>query len=119
MSSNMQILKICEYCQNEFVAKTTVTQCCSDPCAKRFYKVKKRNEAMSRAKLETMVKRKPEAYITVEQVRVIQTKKWLTLKEAALLLNVSPLTLRRWTLAGKVRSEKVGRKHLFKRTAIL
>jgi len=91
----MRILRICEFCRNEFVAKTTVTQCCSDACAKRFYKVKKRNGAMSRAKVETMVKQKPKAFITEEQVRMIQAKEWLILKEAALLLNVSPLTLRR------------------------
>jgi excisionase family DNA binding protein len=114
----MRIVKICESCQNEFVAKTTVTQCCSDACAKRLYKVKKRNEAINRAKLETEVKRKPEGFITEERVRVIQAKEWLTLKEAALLLSVSPLTLRRWTLAGKVKSEKVGRKHLFSRKSI-
>lgn len=111
----MQILKICEFCKNEFVARTTVTQCCSDPCAKRLYKVRVREKAISRAKLETEIKQKPEAYIMEEQVRVIQAKEWLTLKEAALLLNVSPLTLRRWTLAGKVRSEKIGRKHMFER----
>src|SRR6266705_3405536 len=101
MSSNMRIVKICEFCQNEFVAKTTVTQCCSDACAKRFYKLKRRSGAISRAKVETEVKRRPEVFITEQQVRVIQAKEWLTLKEAALLLNVSPLTLRRWTLAGK------------------
>jgi hypothetical protein len=50
MSSNMRILKICESCRVEFVAKTTVTQCCSDACAKRLYKIKKRNEAISRTK---------------------------------------------------------------------
>jgi hypothetical protein len=55
----------------------------------------------------TEIKRKPEAYITEDQIRGIQAKEWLTLKEAALLLNVSPLTLRRWALAGNVRSEKV------------
>jgi excisionase family DNA binding protein len=63
--------------------------------------------------METEVKRKPQAFITEEQVKAIQAKEWLTLVEAALLLNVSPLTLRRWTLAGKVKSKKVGRKHLF------
>jgi excisionase family DNA binding protein len=65
--------------------------------------------------LETLVKRNPNAFITEEEVRTIQANEWLTLKEAALLLNVSPLTLRRWTLAGKVKSQKVGRKHLFKK----
>jgi excisionase family DNA binding protein len=63
--------------------------------------------------METEVRRKPGAFITEEQVRVIQAKEWLTLVEAALLLNVSPLTLRRWVLAGRVKSKKVGRKHLF------
>jgi excisionase family DNA binding protein len=58
-------------------------------------------------------RRKPDSFITEEQVKVVQAKEWLTLKEAALLVNVSPLTLRRWTLAGKVKSKKVGRKHLF------
>lgn len=66
-----------------------------------------------------MVKRKPERFVTEEQVRVIQAKEWLTLKEAALLLNVTPLTFRRWVLAGRVRSEKVGRKHMFERNDLL
>jgi len=113
MSSNLRIIKICEYCKQEFVARKTTSQTCSDPCAKRLYKLRQKEKAIDRVEVETMVKRKPEAFITEEQVRAIQAKEWLTLKEAALLLNVSPLTLRRWTLAGRVRSEKVGRKHLF------
>jgi len=69
--------------------------------------------------METMIKRKPEAFITEDRMRAIQAKEWLTLKEAALLLNVSPLTLRRWTLAGKLKSQKVERKHLFEHGALL
>jgi excisionase family DNA binding protein len=34
-------------------------------------------------------------------------------------LNVSPLTLRRWVLTGKVRSKKMGRKHLFERETLM
>jgi len=77
-----------------------------------------REEGIGRAKLDTEVKRRPGAFVTEVQVRVIQAKEWLTLKEAALLLNVSPLTLRRWVLAGKVKSEKVGRKHMFIRKSL-
>lgn len=91
----------------------------SDACAYQLYKLKKRNDAISRAKIKTEAKQKPEAYIAEDQVREIQAKEWLALKEAALLLNVSPLTLRRWTLAGKVKSEEVGRKHLFERALLL
>ena len=47
-----------------------------------------------------------------EEAKAIQSKDNLTLKEAALLLNISPLTLRRWILAGKINSNKVGKKHL-------
>ena len=85
MSSNIRIVKICECCKKEFIAKTTVTQCCSDACAKRFYKMKKRNEAISQAMMKTEINRKPNAYITEEQVKAVQAKEWLTLKEAALL----------------------------------
>ena len=107
MSSNLRIVKVCAYCKQEFIARKTTTETCSDPCAKRLYKVKQKEKAISRVKMETEVKRKPDAYITEEQVKAIQAKEWLTLVEAALLLNVSPLTLRRWTLAGKVKSKKV------------
>ncbi len=116
MSSNLRIVKICEFCKQEFIARKTTSQTCSDPCAKRLYKLRQREKTISRAEVKTMVKRKPEAFITEEQVKAIQAKEWLTLKEAALLLNVSPLTLRRWVLAGEVRSEKVGKKHMFKKT---
>ena len=104
MSSNLRIVKICRvlqtgiYCQEDIPRRRVLTA-----CAKRLYKIKKRNEAISRAEVETMVKRRPEAFVTEEQVKAIQAKEWLTLVEAALLLNVSTLTLRRWTLAGKVK----------------
>jgi excisionase family DNA binding protein len=119
MSSNLRIIKLCEYCKQEFIARKTTSQTCSDACAKRLYKLRLREKAISRAKIETMVKRKPEAFITEAQVKAVQAKEWLTLKEAALLLNVSPLTLRRWTLAGKVRSKKVGKKHAFRRSDLM
>ena len=95
MSSNLRIVKICAFCKQEFIAGKTTTETCSDPCAKRLYKLRVREKAISRAKMETMVKRKPDAFITEEKVKAIQAKEWLTLKEEALLLNLSPLTLRR------------------------
>jgi predicted DNA-binding transcriptional regulator AlpA len=42
MSSNMRLKKVCEQCGNVFVAKKTVTKTCSDECAKKLYKAKKR-----------------------------------------------------------------------------
>jgi excisionase family DNA binding protein len=119
MTSNLRIVKICAYCNQEFIAKKTTTETCCDPCAKRFYKVKQREKAIQRVEVQTMVKREAPSFSTEDEVRVIQAKEWLTLNEAALLLNVSPLTLRRWTLVGKTVSRKIGRKHLFRAQDLL
>jgi excisionase family DNA binding protein len=113
MSSNIKIVKICEYCNNEFIAKTTTTKCCSDNCSKRFYKLKIKNDKIAQADLKTEMKRKPKAFITEDEIKAIQAKENLTLIEAAILLNITPLTLRRWTLAGKMNSKKVGKKWMF------
>jgi hypothetical protein len=43
----------------------------------------------------------------------------LKLEKAALLLNISTFTLRRWVLARKVKSQKVGRKHMFERKILI
>ena len=118
MSSNMQILKICEYCSKEFIAKKTTTKCCSDDCAKRFYKLKIKNSKIAQAELKTEIRREPKAFITEEEVKAIQAKEYLTLKEASVLLNISPLTLRRWTLDGKMKADKVGKKWIFQRDII-
>ena len=114
----MQIVKICEYCSKEFIAKKTTTKCCSDDCAKRFYKLNKRNDKIAQAELKTEIKRQPKDFITEDELKVIQAKQYLTLKEAAVLLNISPLTLRRWTLDGKIKANKVGKKWMFERKLI-
>ena len=119
MSSNLRIVKICVYCKQEFIARKTTTKSCSDACAKRFYKVKQREKAIKRAEVEAVIKREAKAFVNEEEIRAIHTKEWLTLKEAALLLNVSPLALRRWTLSGKARSKKVGKKHAFSRVELM
>ena len=118
MSSNIRIVKTCEFCKKQFIAKTTVTQCCSDDCAKRLYKQKKRDEKIAQANLKTEIKQKPKAYITEDQIKLINAKAVLTLKEAAVLLNISELTMRRWVLSGKVKSQKAGKKHLILRASL-
>jgi predicted nucleic acid-binding Zn ribbon protein len=38
MSSNIKISRICDFCGNAFLAKTTVNRFCSKNCNSRFYK---------------------------------------------------------------------------------
>jgi excisionase family DNA binding protein len=119
MSSKIRIVKICECCQKEFIAKTTTTKCCSDNCAKRFYKLRIKNNKIEQTELKTEIKRRPNAFITEEEIKAIQAKQNLTLKEAAILLNISALTLRRWTLDGKMKANKVGKKWVYDSRQIL
>jgi len=118
MSSNIRVVKICEMCGKEFIAKKTTSKTCSDNCAKRFYKLNKRNEKIGDAELQSAIKKTPKSFVTEEEIRIINLKELLTLMEAALLLNISPLTLRRWTLCGKMPASKIGKKWVYKRKDI-
>ena len=119
MSSNMQILKVCEYCKNDFIAKKTTSACCSDSCAKRLYKNRKRDEKIKIAEVETKSKKMLSAAMVEDEYKIINAKQYLTLIEAALLLNITPLTLRRWTLAKQVPASKIGKKWMFDKTLIM
>lgn len=89
MSSNMQILKVCEYCKKDFIAKKTTCASCSDNCAKRLYKDRKRDEKIKLTKVETKSKKILSIAILEDEFKIINAKQFLTLTEAALLLNVS------------------------------
>ena len=119
MSSNMQILKVCEYCKKDFIAKKTTSACCSDNCAKMFYKKRKRDEKIKIAEVETKSKKILSIAKVEDEFKIINAKQFLTLTEAALLLNVSPLTLRRWTLAKQIAASKSGKKWIFDKTLIM
>lgn len=71
MSSNISIVKICEFCKNEFIAKKTTTKTCSDDCAKRLYKLKQRSSKIAQAELKTEIKRKPQATDKVGAIMAI------------------------------------------------
>jgi hypothetical protein len=56
------------------------------------------NAVLAKADLKTEIRRRPKNFTTEEEIKVIQAKQYLTLNEKTILLNISPLTLRRWTL---------------------
>lgn len=85
MSSNISIQKVCEYCGKDFTAKTTVTRCCSDDCAKKAYKARKRAEKINNA-IEVVEVKKQKKVNTIEDLK---EKEFLTAKEVSFLLNCS------------------------------
>lgn len=83
--------------------KKTTSKTYADNCAKRFYKLKIKNDKVAPVELETAIKKAPKAFVTEGQISVITAKQYLTLKEAALLLNISALTITSWTVAGMIK----------------
>lgn len=82
MSSKIEVQRICQYCEQEFTARTTVTKYCSDKCSKTAYKARKRAEKVKQSNAETTrIKNQP-----IEQLKA---KEFLTVREVAQLLNCS------------------------------
>lgn len=111
MSSNIRIRRICDSCGNEFEARTTVTRCCSDACAKRAYKARKRAEKMEASDEETKQ--------TIEKPIIeLQAKDFLSINEFCALFKVSRSTVWRMCKDGKMKSVKIGRRKYISRAAI-
>ena len=115
----MQILKVCEYCKKDFIAKKTTSACCSDNCAKMFYKKRKRDEKIKTTEVDIKSKKMLSVAILEDEFKTINAKQYLTLVEAALFLNVTPLTLRRWSLANEIPASKSGKKWIFDKSLIM
>jgi excisionase family DNA binding protein len=100
MSSHIRIQKTCQFCGDPFTAKTTVTQFCSDDCAKRAYKERKRKE-----KIGLAVHQEAERSFdpTVAQ------KEFLSIEETCRLINASRWTVYRLIEKGVLPATKLGR----------
>jgi hypothetical protein len=81
MSSNMRIPKSCEFCKTEFIARKTTSKTCSDGCAKRLYKLNQRNEKIQQAISENRNKQSSDMFKLEDEIKVIQFKENLNLKE--------------------------------------
>ena len=87
MKTNIRVKKKCEYCKEEFVAKTTKTRYCCHRCNQRGYK-----QNMKQNKIATAEKATKLDIINVDE---LNKKDFLTAKEAAYILNMSLRTVYR------------------------
>lgn len=111
MSSNIELLKICQHCNNEFIAKTTVTKFCSHKCASRNYKKRMRDVKLKKA--TPIILNNSEFNQTQ-----LQQKEFLSIIEACALLGASRMTIYRLIKSGKVKATKIGRRTIIKRSEI-
>ncbi len=107
MSSNIKVQRICQYCNREFTARTTVTLYCSDDCAKKAYKARKRVEKVAESDKETQT-------IRLKPIEGLKSKEFLTISEACILLSVSRWTIWRAIKNDNLRAAKLGRRTLIR-----
>lgn len=112
MSSNIRLEKTCNFCGNHFTAKTTVTQFCSDNCAKRAYKQRKRT-----AKIETAIQEERQKVAAAFNPVVVQ-KDFLSIDETCQLLGASRWTIYRLIDKGQLKAGKLGSRTIISRQAI-
>ncbi len=111
MSSNIEILKICQHCEKTFIARTTVTKFCSQKCASRNYKKRKRDEKIQKV-----------TTVSVQRVdfnqEQLKHKDFLSIDETCKLLGTSRMTIYRQIKSGNIKAGKIGRRTIIKRTEI-
>lgn len=103
MSSNIQVQRICQHCGKEFTARTTVTQYCSDTCAKRAYKAR-----VKAAKVE--VSNKETQRIKTQPIEELKAKEFLTVRDVARLLNCSVRSAYYYIESGTIKATNLGQR---------
>ena len=101
MSSNIKIQRICQHCNNEFTARTTVTKYCSHKCASRAYKDRTRKKKVEKSNIETKK-------VIARPVEIVNAKEFLTVKDVSILLSCSIRTAYRLIDNGTINAVNLG-----------
>lgn len=111
MSSNIRVNRVCEFCNKEFEAKTTVTKFCGDNCAKKAYKARKRAEKIEGSKKETKE-------VLTRPIEEIKARDFLSITETCKLVGVSRRTIYRCIERGDLIPGKIGKRTIIRRSEI-
>ena len=103
MSSNIKVQRICQFCNSEFTARTTVTKYCSGNCGKKANKALKRSEKITASNNET--KR-----ILRQPIEILKAKEFLTVQEVSQLLNCSKRTAYYYIENGTIKAVNLGQR---------
>ena len=103
MSSKIEVQRICQYCEQEFTARTTVTKYCSHKCSQRAYKARKRAEKVKQSNTET-------TRIKSQPIEQLKAKEFLTVREVAQLLNCSIRSAYYYIESGTISAVNLGQR---------
>ena len=108
MSSNIEITRICEFCKNEFTARTTKTLYCSLKCSSRAYKARTRQSKIDQSNKQTESAKKPD-------FEAINARDFIDVNLASNLLGISKRTIYRLIERGELDIAKFGRRTIIRR----
>ncbi len=111
MSSNIQITRICQFCGDSFMARTTVTKYCSHRCSSKAYKQRERDK-----KLEVSVSETVQQIST--QITELQAKEFLSINEVCELLRISRRVISYAISTKRLKSVRFGRRIIIRRKDI-
>jgi excisionase family DNA binding protein len=101
MSSNINVVRICEFCKNEFDARTTTTRYCSHKCNSRGYKQNVKELKIKLSNRETLTK-------SVVPYEILNSKPYLSISESCKLIGISRSTIYRLIQHDKIITYKIG-----------
>lgn len=111
MSSNIKVTRVCDFCGNSFVAKTTVTRYCTKRCNERSYKAARRGEKIERSDLETSTK-------ILRPIEELKAKEYLSVNETCKLIGISRMTLHRLIKKKEIKKGSIGRRVIIRKSEI-
>jgi excisionase family DNA binding protein len=108
MSTNIMVTRICEFCKNEFTARTTKTRYCSLSCNSRGYKLLVRQSKITESNKQTEITKNP-------SLEAVKTKDFISVNQASLLFGISRRTIYRIISRGELDIAKFGTRTVIRR----
>ncbi len=93
MSSNLRIKKVCQFCCDEFIAKTTKTKYCSLRCAQKHYKVRQKEKKIEEAKKQFEEQKSTNRKRSKKKPLQLGKEEVITVQQASTILQVSRKTI--------------------------
>ena len=99
--SKLKIPKVCEQCHKPFEAKTITTRFCSNSCASKNGKERKKQEKELQEKEDIIEK-------YADKIAVLQHREFISVKEATVLFGIPKSTIHRFIKQNLIHSVNIG-----------
>ncbi|MCI1267904.1 MAG: helix-turn-helix domain-containing protein [Saprospiraceae bacterium] len=109
MSSKINVQRICQNCEKEFTAHTTVTRFCSNRCSSAGHKHKIKALKIEHSNKQTQ-------QIKAQPIEELKAKAFLSIAETCKLIGISRRTVYRLIERGELITGKAGKRTIIRRS---